>query len=64
MASQIVAVAAILDALSHDCPYKQARPLDDAVAPRWSDSPQAPRPSPPVAFADLEHVRMGPSATS
>lgn len=55
---RIVAVADVFDALTHDRPYKQAWPLDEAVAEITGLAGAQFDPRVVEAFADLDHHRL------
>jgi hypothetical protein len=61
LAGRIVAVADVFDALTHERPYKQAWPVDRAVAEVVASSGTHFDPSLVVAFGTLDHaVLAGP----
>jgi putative two-component system response regulator len=58
MAGRIVAVADVFDALTHERPYKQAWPVDDAVAEILSQAGRQFEPGVVDAFATLDHPTL------
>ncbi len=58
MAGRVVAVADVFDALAHRRPYKQAWPVDDAVAEILSQAGRHFDPDVVEAFAGLDHQAL------